>query len=543
MNVSKNKLRVADFFCGGGGFSEGFRQAGFDISFALDIWQPAIDTFKLNKIKAKVVKENIIKVSNLPDKEFNELVPDVEIIIGSPPCVAFSNSNKSGNADKTLGIELLKAYLRIIARKKYKENSILKFWALENVPNMKKFIEPEYSAKDLGLKGDWTFKTIYQSSGIYNAKNFGAPTNRKRFFCGEFPMIKETHSDKKAVPLQRVLDSLGDPSNQSNRVITDCNYLNLQIQSADLTDHFYEHIIPDFEWEKAKRAKQDKGYMGRMSFPENTQKPSRTVMATISSCSRESMILARNNGGYRLPTVREVASMMSFPIDYKFCGSTESVKYRLIGNAVPPKLSFAIAKAILKDFKKNVPNNYKKINHNPEIDFVNLNNSVIPQKQESPKNEIAKFKYHIPYLIYSAYRVELTNHHSDFENKIFRWDTEIHYSQGKKKANIFTPNININHLNINQKLEVDNFVKIISKKLTKYNDFQKRYCQTVCERGQTIGPFELLSQIRGFIDNILPNETLKSKLIEIEEKPFKLPSSIIIGYYILLKLMKSMEEK
>ena len=28
-------MRVADFFCGGGGFSEGFRQAGFDIVFAV----------------------------------------------------------------------------------------------------------------------------------------------------------------------------------------------------------------------------------------------------------------------------------------------------------------------------------------------------------------------------------------------------------------------------------------------------------------------------------------------------------------------------
>ena len=29
-------MKVVDFFCGGGGFSEGFRQAGFDIVFAVD---------------------------------------------------------------------------------------------------------------------------------------------------------------------------------------------------------------------------------------------------------------------------------------------------------------------------------------------------------------------------------------------------------------------------------------------------------------------------------------------------------------------------
>ena len=42
-------MRVADFFCGGGGFSEGFRQAGFNIVFAVDKWEPAITTYKGNK--------------------------------------------------------------------------------------------------------------------------------------------------------------------------------------------------------------------------------------------------------------------------------------------------------------------------------------------------------------------------------------------------------------------------------------------------------------------------------------------------------------
>ena len=47
--------------------------------------------------------------------------------------------------------------------------------------------------------------------------------------------------------------------------------------------------------------------MGRMSFPENITVPARTVMATMSTSSRESMILGNNDGRYRLPTVREVS--------------------------------------------------------------------------------------------------------------------------------------------------------------------------------------------------------------------------------------------
>lgn len=40
------KLTVIDFFCGAGGFSEGFRQQGFEIIQGYDNWKPAIDTFR-----------------------------------------------------------------------------------------------------------------------------------------------------------------------------------------------------------------------------------------------------------------------------------------------------------------------------------------------------------------------------------------------------------------------------------------------------------------------------------------------------------------
>jgi DNA (cytosine-5)-methyltransferase 1 len=42
------KLKVIDFFCGAGGFSEGFRQMGFEIIYGFDYWKPAVDTFNHN---------------------------------------------------------------------------------------------------------------------------------------------------------------------------------------------------------------------------------------------------------------------------------------------------------------------------------------------------------------------------------------------------------------------------------------------------------------------------------------------------------------
>lgn len=217
-------MRVADFFCGGGGFSEGFRQAGFDIVFAVDKWEPAVKTYKGNKPGVNVIQDDVIRIANLPDEEFESLVPDSEIIIGSPPCQSFSHSNKSGYADKSIGIQLVEAYLKIVARKKYKPGSILRYWVLENVPAVKNFIKEEYTAADFGLDGDFVLRPHCGASGKYNAKYFGAPTNRERYLCGEFPKPIEIKSDKDVITLKQVLDSLGDPLRVDNELITDINY-------------------------------------------------------------------------------------------------------------------------------------------------------------------------------------------------------------------------------------------------------------------------------------------------------------------------------
>ena len=543
-------MRVIDFFCGAGGFSEGFRQAGFDIIFAVDKWEAAVNTYKGNKPTVNVVQDDVIRIAELNDEEFEKLVPDSEIIIGSPPCQAFSNSNKSGKADKALGLKLIRAYLRIIARKKFKENSVLKYWILENVPNVRSYIKESYTAEDLGLKGDFVLYTKSPSSTIYNAKNFGAPTNRLRYLCGDFPVPKITHLDNQAVTLGKVLNSLGKPIQEKPTIITDANYPDLQLSYDKLTDHHYILPLARFEWENALRLKRDKGYMGKMSFPENLEKPARTVMATMSASSRESMILSDGNGGYRLPTVREAASMMSFPIDYWFYGKTASTKYTLVGNAVPPKLSFALAKAIMEAEGLTIPASYKRIIHSEELEFLNLNGKKFESKQEKPKRDVAKFKYHIPYLILAAYRVELTNYHSDFENKTFKWTAEIHYSQGKRAA-VYKPNLCEIPLEASYIQMANQYIKSIQNKLLSMNEFQEAFCMTMEMRGakELWGPIELLTHIKEHIAGFLPNENQRTVIqcmfyeANDEMKELKIPLAILYGYYLLAKITEVMEEK
>ena len=125
-----NKLTIIDFFCGAGGFSEGFRQQGFNIILGIDNWQPAINTYNHN-YKQNFKTKNILDFyDNIEDIN---LLPDSDVLLGSPPCVSFSSSNKSGKADKSLGLKLTESFLRVVAVKKFQNNSVLKAWFMENV--------------------------------------------------------------------------------------------------------------------------------------------------------------------------------------------------------------------------------------------------------------------------------------------------------------------------------------------------------------------------------------------------------------------------
>lgn len=544
--IMTSRLTVIDFFCGAGGFSEGFRQAGFDVIWAVDLWKPAVDTHNENHPEGEAICDDVIRLSNLPDEEFHNIIPDSHIIVGSPPCTFFSTSNRAGKGDKEKGARLIEAYLRIVFRKKYKRNSMLQYWLLENVPKVKEYIRDDYSGFSLGINSSRILHVKGDFAGEYNAKYFGVPSNRIRYFCGDFPhpetVIKD---DSGLVPLKSILASLGYPKTKLSETIQDPIY-DISLSGKDITDHHYLQLLSDFETTKSIRLKQDRGYMGRMSIPENPEKPARTIMATLSCSSREGFILAHIDGRLRAPTIREVASLMSFPIDYRFYGNSASTKYRLVGNAVPPKLSYAFAKAILKAKGKRCRNIYKPIVHANKLEFTNLNFTEVSIKKEREKRISAKFRYHIPYFIHNTYRVELTNAYSDFENHRYCWSAEIHYSQGKNRARVYCPEINALFLNAQDKKTANVFFDLYGKNISSAEEFQTTYCLTTEEirRKKLVGPHEMLQLVRKFIDQHFQFDgDLFHERIGLTSPPYELPKPIAIGYYIVFKWINLMNQK
>ena len=85
----KNNLNIIDLFCGCGGFSLGFKKAGFNILSGIDNDKDALNTFFNNKI-AESIKMDLSKDKNLKDLHQKLLSKNLDVIIAGPPCQGFS---------------------------------------------------------------------------------------------------------------------------------------------------------------------------------------------------------------------------------------------------------------------------------------------------------------------------------------------------------------------------------------------------------------------------------------------------------------------
>ena len=560
-----SKLKVIDFFCGGGGFSEGFRQMGFEIVYGFDNWKPAIETFNYN-FNLNCKPKNILDFKNSIEEIEN--LPNTEIIIGSPPCVSFSSSNKSGNADKSLGVDLTETFLRVVAIKKNQPNSILKAWFMENVINSKRYLQTAYTFKDLGLT-EWAIKNrisplkiaidLYENSVIINSADYGSFQARKRVISGE--LIKKgkivlpnpTHSEDgnlgkmKYRTIGEMKQTLPNPfSKKSDKLITDPQY-SIRISQNQLSDHFYDTGIYNVEWKCSNYCKTNHPFMGKMSFPENDNKPSRTITATKIANSRESIIYKCEikrvgDGEYRLPTVREAAVIMGFPITYQFLG-TESNKWRLVGNAVCCSVSRAFAKIILEALKISTPNTTITNIKIDKKNLINLNTFKLKSFDKPPiKNNGSRFRRHA--LKEGNLTVTLSNYDIEKNLKFSdgKWYTSIQYGTGKGfpiqkiKDNYFK---NIESILLELKGGKD-FLKYInngfSQRIGNTRELQSLYEQQKSSRKYT-EPTELVDSVNKIIEKLnieeIDFDQKKHKIFKYKEK---IPVKQLFALYAINKI-------
>ncbi len=349
------RLRVVDFFCGAGGFSLGFKQLGFDIVYAVDNWNPAVETYRLNNPNTKVERADAIVLAP-------ERIPEADVVIGGPPCTEFSGSKLGGGGNIQKGMALVYRFFHFVQRLRPR------WWVMENVPRLLHSLPPALPLKNIGICQEGLFDI--PKVAVLNAADFGVPQKRARVFLGKYPDPVRSHSEKGVteldgttyeswIPMRRALDAFPSPLGrpEQGRLVRDPLY-DLDVDEGELRDHFgRECVLTEEDAMKNRRQKMEHPYYGKMRFPDDVDRPARTVMATQIKPSREMMVIQESVDGstlFRRPTVRECATLQGYPIDYAFVGGSLSTRYRLVGNSVPVGLSRAIAAAIMQEALSSV---------------------------------------------------------------------------------------------------------------------------------------------------------------------------------------------
>ena len=356
-----------DLFCGAGGLSEGFRQAGFCVLAGNDIDAFAADTFAASHPGAELFTGPIEEMAAYDFLKASGLAKgELHCLIGGPPCQAFSVYNhQRGMHDRRSG--LFYEYLRIV------DGLMPKWVVMENVTGITSVGGGQAVEEILSGLARLGYRVEPQ---VLRAEEYGVPQERRRiFFLGNrlgLPISwpEPTHGPG-LLPFVTVWDAIGDlpplengedpcgplpyhlPPASSYQVM-------LREDSVEVDNHVaprlapinlirMKHIPEGGSWRDIPFDLLPAG-MKRARRCDHTKRYGRLRKGGMSST-----ILTKCDlhwGAYihpeqdRVLTVREAARLQSFPDWFAFAGP-RTEQYVQVGNAVPPLLGRKVAEAIL----------------------------------------------------------------------------------------------------------------------------------------------------------------------------------------------------
>lgn len=341
-----NKFRVLDLFCGAGGLSLGFKNAGFEIVGGIDFNQDAINTHHKNFPNSKSICCDIKTFDNSKIKKEFE---NIDVIVGGPPCQGFSNANMW---QKDLEDERNKLFFEYI---RFVEVLLPKIVLIENVPGILTKNNSYAKSKIYEILDNLGYNV---ESEVLMASDFGVPQIRRRaFFVGIKKELNVRFNFKKldVKPKVNVFEAISDLYKIENEQFfienetTDFQRMMRVKSNGQIFNHdikYPNNIVQ----ERMKFVPQGGNWKDVPIHLWGSQRNNRHSSAykRIDESS-QSITIDTGHMNYfhpkfnRVPTVRESARLQSFTDDFIFLGSKTS-QFRQVGNAVPPLLAYEIAK-------------------------------------------------------------------------------------------------------------------------------------------------------------------------------------------------------
>lgn len=348
-----------DLFCGAGGLSTGLEMAGFKCIYANDVDAYSIDTIRANYPETLATCEPI---QLLTKDKIRDYVGDkkIHLVAGGPPCQGFSTVGKGDpNDPKNVLFEHFVRVVDTVRPNLVLFENVTGILAAKNRPTLDNIVE---SFNQIGYK---LFARVLES------QHYGVPQKRKRTILvgtrnGEdfsFPVPGyDINFGKLYVPPKTLGGALLELEGYIANI--DCNDELHDIGYASISkeiDLKRIRCVPEGAYIRYKRD-EDKYLPKKLKLGVDweTVREGRLRENHYHRLSRKKVsptIMTKNNNYYhptenRRFTLRELATLQSFPPNYIFKGSKVSIA-RQIGNAVPPLMARAIGKEILRMLKGN----------------------------------------------------------------------------------------------------------------------------------------------------------------------------------------------
>ena len=304
-------MKIVSLFSGAGGLDLGLVHAGNEVIWANDNDSNAVATYKRN-IGDHIICDDIQNIS-MAD------IPQADVVVGGFPCQGFSLANMRRSIDDERNI-LYKFFYSIVKEKQPK------FFIAENVKGILSLGKGEVIKNIISDFEQAGYRTDLH---LVNMADYGVPQTRQRVliigqrngistdFLFRFPSPTHCKNSTETpwVSIKNAIDHFPDPDEPNNCL--NHEYSSYKVEFRNFTGH-------------------------RQTDPN---KPSPTILARGNG--KGGVCAIPHYNGVRRLTIRESASVQTFPEDFEFIGS-KGACYRQIGNAVPVHFAFLLGQELMR---------------------------------------------------------------------------------------------------------------------------------------------------------------------------------------------------